>query len=180
MKRLHLLMLLISALVLSGCVARTYPLTRDRIDQDLSTGNRGFISGTAPVEDKIRDEQRTVRVFEIEIGKPYKAKCNTDSPIIMQDNRVSSETNYTQESSLPEATMSTGSFEKYTVGKNDTLQKISQKFYGTTKKWNKIYEANRDTLKTPDRVYPGQVLNIPEEGMRKSSEALIEPKENLK
>src|SRR5512139_2133187 len=31
--------------------------------------------------------------------------------------------------------------QNYTVKKGDTLQEISQKFYGTTKKWRKIYEA---------------------------------------
>ncbi|PIQ88790.1 MAG: hypothetical protein COV72_06520 [Candidatus Omnitrophica bacterium CG11_big_fil_rev_8_21_14_0_20_42_13] len=55
------------------------------------------------------------------------------------------------------------SFKEYTVEKNDTLQKISQKFYGTTKKWKKIYDANTDTLKSPDKVYPGQKLNIPQD-----------------
>ena len=55
-------------------------------------------------------------------------------------------------------------FEKYTVQKGDTLQKISQKYFGTTKRWMKIYEANKDTLKGPDKIYVGQVLNIPMDG----------------
>jgi nucleoid-associated protein YgaU len=50
----------------------------------------------------------------------------------------------------------------YKVAKGDTLQKISRKFYGTTKKWPLLYKANRDKLKTPDKVYPGQILVIPE------------------
>ncbi|MBL7085292.1 MAG: LysM peptidoglycan-binding domain-containing protein [Candidatus Omnitrophica bacterium] len=50
----------------------------------------------------------------------------------------------------------------YKVRKGDTLQKISRKFYGTTKKWPLLYKANRDKLKGPDKVYPGQVLVIPE------------------
>ncbi|MCQ9208513.1 MAG: LysM peptidoglycan-binding domain-containing protein [Omnitrophica bacterium] len=52
----------------------------------------------------------------------------------------------------------------YKVKKRDTLQKISRKFYGTTKKWPLLYKANRDKLKTPDELYPGQVLIIPEAG----------------
>ena len=67
----------------------------------------------------------------------------------------------------------TGGFERYTVASGDTLQKISKKFYGTTKKWKKIYEANKDTLKSPNSIFPGKALNIPSEGLR-------EPKENLK
>ncbi|MDD5574911.1 MAG: LysM peptidoglycan-binding domain-containing protein, partial [Candidatus Omnitrophica bacterium] len=51
----------------------------------------------------------------------------------------------------------------YTVMPNDTLQKISQKFYGTSKRWKVIYDANKDVLKSPDKIYAGQVINIPQE-----------------
>lgn len=50
----------------------------------------------------------------------------------------------------------------YTVQKGDTLQKIASQFYGTSRKWQRIYEANRDVLKNPNRVYPGQKLFIPD------------------
>ena len=50
----------------------------------------------------------------------------------------------------------------YVVRKGDTLQKISKKFYGTTKKWRRIYKANRKTLsKGPDKLQPGMKLVIP-------------------
>ena len=49
----------------------------------------------------------------------------------------------------------------YVVQKGDTLQKISDKVYGTTKRWKEIYEANRETLKSPDLITPGQELVIP-------------------
>jgi nucleoid-associated protein YgaU len=49
----------------------------------------------------------------------------------------------------------------YTVKKGDTLQKISQKFYGTTKKWRQIYEANRKVVKDPDKLTVGTKLTIP-------------------
>ena len=51
----------------------------------------------------------------------------------------------------------------YTVEKGDTLQKISKKFYGTTRHWKKIYEANKELLKSPDKIRPGQILNIPQQ-----------------
>ena len=50
---------------------------------------------------------------------------------------------------------------KYTVIKGDTLQKISKKFYGTTKRWMEIYNVNKNVLKSPDAIHPGQVINIP-------------------
>lgn len=55
----------------------------------------------------------------------------------------------------PEATANT-----YTVQSGDNLSKIGQ-HYGVS--WQKIYEANRDKLDDPDKIYPGQELNIPSE-----------------
>ena len=49
----------------------------------------------------------------------------------------------------------------YTVQKDDTLQKISKKVYGSYGKWYKIYEANKDRIKNPNFVKPGTVLTIP-------------------
>jgi nucleoid-associated protein YgaU len=56
--------------------------------------------------------------------------------------------------------------------KGDTLQKISKKFYGKTNKWNRIYEANKDKLKSPNKIYPGQVIDIPVESLKKLQENL--------
>ena len=53
-----------------------------------------------------------------------------------------------------------GEVVSYTVQKGDTLQKISMKFFGTTKKWPKIFEDNKDKLKSHEKIYPGQVIKI--------------------
>ena len=50
----------------------------------------------------------------------------------------------------------------YTVVKGDTLSKISKEFYGDANKYNKIFEANKPMLTHPDKIYPGQVLRIPD------------------
>jgi nucleoid-associated protein YgaU len=49
----------------------------------------------------------------------------------------------------------------YVVQRGDTLQKISMKFFGTTRYWSKIFEANRSKMKKPDVVIAGMVLTIP-------------------
>lgn len=49
----------------------------------------------------------------------------------------------------------------YTVAKGDTLSAIAKRFYGKAGKWSVIFEANRDQLDDPDRIFPGQVLRIP-------------------
>lgn len=45
----------------------------------------------------------------------------------------------------------------------DTLSAISKQVYGNANLYNKIFEANKPMLKSPDKIYPGQVLRIPEE-----------------
>ncbi|MCF7221713.1 LysM peptidoglycan-binding domain-containing protein [Marilutibacter chinensis] len=49
----------------------------------------------------------------------------------------------------------------YTVEKGDTLSAIARQFYGKASDWTVIFEANRDQLDDPDRIFPGQVLRIP-------------------
>ncbi|MFH1641014.1 MAG: LysM peptidoglycan-binding domain-containing protein, partial [Candidatus Omnitrophota bacterium] len=173
MKKEYLFYLLglVSIFVLSGCVVRTYPLTRDRVDQDLSTGNRGVIQGSKEIPEAERKSTRTTRVVELELTSPFKAgkapKEKAVKPILKTEQpQLSGNRGYVAESELMEIKEAQVpvSFTEYTVQKGDTLQKISQKMYGTTKKWNKIYEANADTLKGPDKIYPGQVINIPQDG----------------
>jgi nucleoid-associated protein YgaU len=54
-----------------------------------------------------------------------------------------------------------GGGKTYVVQRGDTLQKISQKFYGTSKSWQKIYDANKAKLKKPDVIVVGTTLKIP-------------------
>jgi nucleoid-associated protein YgaU len=49
----------------------------------------------------------------------------------------------------------------YTVVSGDSLSKIAKQEYGDANKWQRIFEANRDKIKNPDLIHPGQVLEIP-------------------
>jgi nucleoid-associated protein YgaU len=49
----------------------------------------------------------------------------------------------------------------YTVVKGDNLSKISKQYYGDPNKYTKIFEANKPMLRSPDLIYPGQMLRIP-------------------
>jgi hypothetical protein len=44
----------------------------------------------------------------------------------------------------------------------DTLSKIAKKFYGDANQYKKIFEANKDQLKDPDKIQVGQKLKVPE------------------
>ena len=48
-----------------------------------------------------------------------------------------------------------------TVKAGDSLSKIAKRELGDAEKWHAIYEANRDKIKNPDLIYPGEVLTIP-------------------
>ena len=47
----------------------------------------------------------------------------------------------------------------YTVQSGDSLSKIGAN-YGVS--WQAIFEANRDVLDDPDKIFPGQELTIPQ------------------
>jgi len=48
------------------------------------------------------------------------------------------------------------------VKPNDSLFKISRKYYGDEAKWHKIYEVNKDNMSSPNALYIGQEILIPE------------------
>ena len=51
----------------------------------------------------------------------------------------------------------------YTVQHGDTLSKISERYFGNSHSYMKIFEANRDKLSDPDKIQVGQELTIPAE-----------------
>lgn len=172
MKKAFAFFLMANILVLfAGCCSvNTKLIERERVDQQMS-GNRGYLMGTPPplgerrptkkyYETQIeinpigghkterKDEKTTANVTSI--NKPMQNVTSVNKP--MQEE----ETDITEIEITEEEEYST-----YKVQKNETLQKISLKLFGTTKKWENIYEANKDTLKSPDKICPGMVIKIP-------------------
>jgi hypothetical protein len=49
----------------------------------------------------------------------------------------------------------------YTVQRGDSLSKIAKEVYGDGSRWPEIFEANKDRLSDPGKIYPGQELRIP-------------------
>ncbi|MDP2941894.1 MAG: LysM peptidoglycan-binding domain-containing protein [Candidatus Omnitrophota bacterium] len=153
---------------LAGCSVNTKLIERERVDQGVS-GNRGYLQGTPPPSVSGGGERKTTRkYYEVQV----------EFPSVTEESRVPKKA--TQEKPAPSSGVNYGTsvteedtrvttveieekeeFTNYTVQKSDTLQKISMKFFGTTKKWKRIFDANKDVLRTPDRVRPGMVLKIP-------------------
>jgi len=61
------------------------------------------------------------------------------------------------------APTATSSGRTYTVKAGDTLSRISTEVYGSSARWQDIFNANRDTLPNPNALRVGQVLKIPAE-----------------
>lgn len=49
----------------------------------------------------------------------------------------------------------------YVVKSGDSLSKIAKELLGDANRWPEIFEANRDQIKDPNLIYPGQELKIP-------------------
>jgi len=169
---------LILMLLVAGCAMRTYTVDQGKADFDVVTGER-----RAPNRD-LKDK-RKMFVWEIEMGnreqskkeKPaatYDYNGSTDSSYANNDDysstyapeetysdNAAASTDYSYDTAKETAAAEEKTYTEYKVQKNDTLQKISDKFYGTTRKWLMIYEENKDVLKSPDKVYPGLTLRIP-------------------
>ena len=62
----------------------------------------------------------------------------------------------------PEPQAPTEGGRTYTVEPGDSLWKIAEAMYGNGSKYTKIFDANRDILDDPDRIFPGQELKIPD------------------
>ena len=64
-------------------------------------------------------------------------------------------------SNVRSGSSSTDSTRTYVVKQGDSLSKIAKQVYGNTDDWRRIYDANREIIKDPDLIYPGQTLRLP-------------------
>lgn len=163
---------ILAVLFLWGCSVKTYTLEKERVDLQVA-GNQGFLSGT-PNKEKLANsrlgDKRKISVVEVELGRRKKVyKCI--KPDVIEE-EIAQEEVYEPPAapvSKPEpvrlvsrnVSSSKDNYQWYTVQKDDTLQKISYKFYNTTRKWMLIFEENKDILKSPDEIFPGKKIKIP-------------------
>lgn len=161
--------------LISGCMVRTYPVVKERVDQDLTWGNRGFLVGEPGAVEEPRRTTRRIQKVEVEL---YPIRVEKDPP---QDPKprvepamIKAPVSRAPAPAVPEIETVVISppatkavvMQQYTIKDGDTLQKVSQKFYGTTRRWQEIYEVNRDILKSPDSIFVGQVIQVPVEENR--------------
>lgn len=84
-------------------------------------------------------EYREVRIRQVKVNSTGTATVSGGST--RTDNRVQAKT--------------------YTVKPGDCLYNISKSTLGDGGRYNEIYALNKDKLKNPNLIYPGQVLQLP-------------------
>ena len=155
------LFLVLAVIFAVGCgvKAQTYVMTKDRVDIE-SSGNAGYLAGSGTYQEP---EKKTRKVYVLEVSKPASApKVGKAGETASQTTAQAVAADQPEDVPAPPSAVSgLGESVTYTVQKDDTLQKIAKKFYGSYGKWTRVYEANKDKLKNPNFVRPGTVLTIP-------------------
>ena len=73
-----------------------------------------------------------------------------------------------------------GAPDRYTVFAGDTLWSLSSKFLKDPYRWNELFKQNKDTVKNPNLIYPGQVLVLDRNGPSLGIETVkLQPREYI-
>lgn len=108
--------------------------------------NKLFIQGAAPSQEIKNDVWNQIKAADSSYSD---LTCDlTVDPSLPQP----------QSGSSPQS----GNSRTYKVQPGDTLSKIAKEFYGNPNEYNRIFEANRDQLASPDKIQAGQQLVIPQ------------------
>lgn len=106
--------------------------------------NKLYIKGTAPSEDA-----KNKFWEQIKLVNP-----NTDD--------ITADIDVNQNLAQAAAVGGSGQVgQAYMVKAGDTLSKVSKEFYGNPNEYMRIFYANRDKLRDPDKIQVGQELTIP-------------------
>jgi nucleoid-associated protein YgaU len=95
-------------------------------------------------------------------AEPAPQETPPASPPAVVEPVVAKEPNSPQDSTVHEQTEKIETQRFHIVRRGDTLSEISQTYYGSSAKWRKIFDANKEMIKNPDRLTPGQKLIIPD------------------
>lgn len=148
----------LSILTISGCRVSTQVKAVPRVDLAVEnqSGNRGYITGTPPPYTPLKT---TRQMLETSILIPGYAKT-TDKPNPVKADKQGLAEYPAIESS---AFKTPEEYDTYVVKKGDSLWSIAANpdIYGKATRWRNIYDANRDTLKSPDSVKAGMEIKIP-------------------
>ena len=117
------------------------------------------------LKEHIEKDNPGITNLEIEVRDGVATiKGETDDPsalekvILMAGNVLGIEEVRADEVTAPEQTIEV---QYYEIKKGDSLWKIAKNFYGNGNDYPKIFEANKEVIKDPDLIFPGQMIRIP-------------------
>ena len=137
----------------------------ENIQKQLSQGLPGMISGLkVGFDDGVVtlagecDCARTKRVATLTAGNNQGVKSvNADALTVKAAAAAPAE------AAAPAAAAEEEPGEYYTIQSGDTLSGIAKKHLGDAMAYTKIFEANREVIKDPNKIYPGQKIFIPKD-----------------
>ena len=148
----------IGVVMIAGCRTATRVTEFPRVDLELSGGNRGYLVGAPPEAGDLKTTRQMVET-DVEVPSWYKPK-RVRKPVSVED-LAPSQAQIDAMVGAPSGTAKL--FDVYVVQKGDSLWTIAAKpeIYGKATRWRRIFDANRDLLKSPERLRAGMTLKIP-------------------
>jgi nucleoid-associated protein YgaU len=137
----------------------------EKIHKQLSQGMPGKIAGLKVDYDDGQvtlsgecDCARTKRVATLTAGNNQGVKSVNDDGLTVKAAPAAAPAEAAAPAAAAEADEPG---EYYTIKSGDTLSGIAKKHLGNAMAYKKIFEANREVIKDPDKIYPGQKIFIP-------------------
>ncbi len=119
----------------------------------------------AKLKQHIEEDNPGINNLEVEVVDGVATiKGDTDDPsalekaVLMAGNAMGIEEVKADELTSPAQTVEV---QYYEIQEGDSLWKIAKAFYGDGNKYEQIFEANREVIQDPDKIFPGQKIRIP-------------------
>ncbi len=153
---------MVVAVFVAGCRTATRVIQEPRVDLEVSGGNRGYLVGTPPPATEPAKTTRQMVETEIEIPSWSQLKPGHGQPVSLGDVAPPETDMSDSASGMPEGAAPGDG--RYTVKTGETLWSIAADpaVFGNAHQWRRLYDANRNVLKSPDQLRPGMALRIPQ------------------
>ena len=142
----------------TGCRTVAQVVEIPRVDLALEGGNRGYLVGVPPEAADLKTTRQMVEAT-VEVPSLYTPKRG-GAPVSLEGIAPPEREPAAGEPpvvTLPER------YDAYVVQKGDNLWSIAAKpeVYGSATQWRRLFDANRDLLKSPNQLKAGMTLKIP-------------------
>ena len=111
---------------------------------------------------------RNIRSPHHRVGGPRSRSATVRGPVDIQHTAATAAADHDNVQGVGEvnadqvkAPAQTGKVDYYIIQQGDSLSAIAKKFLGNANAYPKIFEANREVIQDPDKIYAGQKIRIP-------------------